>query len=29
VFNGKEYVTRVILQDLKENGPIRQAFGGG
>jgi hypothetical protein len=28
-FNGKAYVTQVILEDLKQNGPIRQAFGGG
>jgi hypothetical protein len=27
-FNGRDYITTVILQDLRENGPIRQAFSG-
>jgi hypothetical protein len=27
VFNGKEYVTNVILQDFASNGPIRRALG--
>jgi hypothetical protein len=26
-FNGKAYITTVILQDFAENGPIRRAFG--